>query len=297
MRVAFSYQSSSRQTRRLEVIVKGEVAPVLALWCLLFILLVGAVKNTGLLVVSNALLEEVGLAAKGDVLHEVERVGGLVHLLVAESNEETISDEFDVLLHEVGVHAEQGTRESLSKKLLLNRNGIGDNVLDHLFAGTSLEVRVEETGKVGVKTLITRNELVRKAQTRHEATLLEPEDGSKGTAEEDTLNGSKSNKTLSEGRVLILDPSDGPIRLLSDARNSVNGVEEVCTLGRVLDVGIDEEGVCFGVDVLHHDLETIEASSLGDLDLAAESLNKILIDDAVGGSEESKNVGDEVLLV
>ena len=46
----------------------------------------------------------------------------------------------------------------------------------------------------------------------------------------------------------------------------------------------------------HHDLETVEASSLGGLNLLRESLDEVLVDDTVGSSEESEDVGDEVLL-
>lgn len=77
----------------------------------------------------------------------------------------------------------------------------------------------------------------------------------------------------------------------------LNGVEEVCALRLFLDVGVDEERVGLGVDVLHHNLETVEAASLRDLDLSAEALNKVLIDNAIGGSKERQDVRDEVLLV
>lgn len=51
------------------------------------------------------------------------------------------------------------------------------------------------------------------------------------------------------------------------------------------------------MDVLHHDLETVEATSLGNLDLSAETLDQVFVDDTVGGSEEGKDVGDEVTLI
>lgn len=68
-------------------------------------------------------------------------------------------------------------------------------------------------------------------------------------------------------------------------------------LSRLLDVGINEQRVGLGVDVLHHDLETIEASCLGDLHLAAESLDQVLVDDTVRSGEESKDMRDEELLI
>ena len=35
------------------------------------------------------------------------------------------------------------------------------------------------------------------------------------------------------------------------------------------------------MDVLHHDLEPVEAARLWDLDFAAETLDEVLVDDAV----------------
>jgi len=39
------------------------------------------------------------------------------------------------------------------------------------------QVGEQQTGEVGVKSLISRNELVRKGETGHKTSLLEPEDG------------------------------------------------------------------------------------------------------------------------
>ena len=51
------------------------------------------------------------------------------------------------------------------------------------------------------------------------------------------------------------------------------------------------------MDILHHYLKAVEASCLWYLDLSTESLNEVLIDDAIRCSEECKNVRDEVSLV
>ena len=77
----------------------------------------------------------------------------------------------------------------------------------------------------------------------------------------------------------------------------VNSIEEIRALLGLADVCVDEKGVCFRVDVLHHDLETVEAASLGDLYLAGESLEEVLVDDAIGGGEKREDVGDEEALV
>jgi hypothetical protein len=65
----------------------------------------------------------------------------------------------------------------------------------------------------------------------------------------------------------------------------------------LLDVGINEERVCLGVDVLHHDLEAVKASSLRDLDLVGESLKEVLVDNSVRCGEKGENVGNEIALI
>ena len=49
--------------------------------------------------------------------------------------------------------------------------------------------------------------------------------------------------------------------------------------------------------ILHHHLKTIKASSLWNLDFSCEALGKILEDNSIRGSEESKNILDEMLLI
>jgi hypothetical protein len=51
------------------------------------------------------------------------------------------------------------------------------------------------------------------------------------------------------------------------------------------------------VDVLNHDLETVEAASFRYLHLSAESLDKVLVDDAIRCSKECENVRDEEALI
>jgi hypothetical protein len=65
------------------------------------------------------------------------------------------------------------------------------------------------------------------------------------------------------------------------AHTGLDSIEEVLALRLLLDVCVDQERVCFGVDVLHHDLETVEAASLRNLYLTAEALNQVLVDDAI----------------
>lgn len=201
-----------RWTLNLEVIIEGEVAAVLVLRLgrrggVAGDVLLGAVHDTGLLVLADALLEEVGLAAERDVLHEVEGVGGAVVLVIAEGEQQAVGDELDVLLHQVGVHAEQAAGEGLRQELLLDLYRVDDDVLDQLLAGAVLQVREQQAREVRVQALVARDELVGEGQARHQAALLEPEDGGEGSAEEDTLDGGEGNQTLGEGRLLVVDPA------------------------------------------------------------------------------------------
>ena len=77
----------------------------------------------------------------------------------------------------------------------------------------------------------------------------------------------------------------------------IDGIEQVRSLLLLLDVGVDQQRIGLGVDILHHDLEAVKAACLRNLHFAREALDEVLIDDAVRGSEEGKDVRDEVALV
>lgn len=184
-----------------------------------------------------------------------------------------------------------------SQELLLNGDSLDDDVLDNIRVRATLQMSEEQASKVGVHALVTADELVGECKTRHQATLLHPEDGGERAREEDSLNGGECDKTLSEGRLLVRDPTEGPVSLALDARNGLDGVEQEFPTSGVLDVGVDEERVGLGVDVLHHNLEAVEATSFSRLDFVGETLNEVLVDNAVGCSEEREDVGEEVALV
>ena len=202
----------------LEILVEGKRASVLVLFLrFVRVLLLRAGHDARFLIVAHALLEEIRLAGEGDGFHEVEGVGGAVVLLVAERDEEAVGHELDVLLHQRGVHAEEGAGQRVRQEFLLDGDGFRDHVLHGLLAGAVLEVREQQAGEVRVQTFVARDELVGKGEARHQSALLEPEDGCEGAAEEDALDRGEGDEALGEGGVLVLDPFDGPIGLLTDA--------------------------------------------------------------------------------
>lgn len=91
----------------LEVLIQGESLAGTDVVIGLFLRLGDALVNARLLVVAHAFFKEVGLALKRDHVHKVEGIRDVVELFVAESDEETIGDELDVLVHEGGVHADE----------------------------------------------------------------------------------------------------------------------------------------------------------------------------------------------
>ena len=68
------------------------------------------------------------------------------------------------------------------------------------------QLAVEQAGKVAVQALVAADELVGEAEARHEAALLEPEDGAEGAREEDALDGGEGHAPLGEARRSALAP-------------------------------------------------------------------------------------------
>jgi hypothetical protein len=57
---------------------------------------------------------------------------------------------------------------------------------------------------------------------------------------------------------------------------------------------VDKEGVPFAVDVFDCNLEAIEASGFGCCDFGGKIAAQVLINDAISGSKEHEDIGDEV---
>ena len=75
------------------------------------------------------------------------------------------------------------------------------------------ELAVQQTGKIKC-ALITGDKLVGEGQSRHQSTLLEPEDAAERPAEKDALHHGKGDQTLSKRGVLTVSPLQSPVGLL-----------------------------------------------------------------------------------
>lgn len=101
---------------------------------------------------------------------------------------------------------------------------------------------VQEAGEVCVQPLVPGDELVREGKPRHEAALLEPEDGTEAAAEVDALHARERQQALREGRAAA-GPAQRPVRLAADDGDGVDRAQQGAALGGVPDVALQQEGV------------------------------------------------------
>jgi hypothetical protein len=169
--------------------------------------------------------------------------------VVPERHEQPIRDEFNVLIHQGRVHADERDGEGVGEEFSFDRHGFHDDVLDGVRTRAFTEVTEEETGEIGVHAFVTGDELVGKGETGHGTALFEPNDGGKGAGEEDALDGGEGDQSFTECRTAVRDPFKGPIGFPLDAGDVLDGVEEVFALDGVFDVCVDEERVRLEVNV------------------------------------------------
>lgn len=141
------------------------------------------------------------------------------------------------------------------------------------------------------------DEFIGEGEIRYEVVFFELEYGGESIIEEDIFNSSEGNKVLGEGGIFVGNLLKGLVGFFVDVGNGVDGIEEVGVLRWFFDVGINEKGVGFGVDVFYYDLEVVEVVGFGNLDFGVEMFDKVFIDNIIGGGEEGEDVGDEEFFV
>lgn len=229
----------------------------------------------------DSFFEKVRLSLERDEFHPFERVFGVVVLFDAERNEEAVCAELDVLAHRFRVHADEFDGESIADEVLFDGDGGSDNFSHFRLGQLVLELGVEEAGKVAVQSFVSGNQFVREAESGHETSLLEPEDGAERSGEKNAFDGREGDETFGERSPARVAPSQCPRRFVSDARHGVYGVQQRILFLGVANVGVDEERVDLGVDVLDGDLEAVETPGLWPLDFGRKVRRQVLVDDAV----------------
>ena len=64
-------------------------------------------------IVRDPLLEEIRFALQGDHVHEIKRICDIVLLIIAKGDKEAVGDKFDVLAHQLRIHADKSDGESI----------------------------------------------------------------------------------------------------------------------------------------------------------------------------------------
>ncbi len=129
------------------------------------------------------------------------------------------------------------------------------------------------------------------------AALLKPKNSAERAQEEDAFNCSKCNHPFSEASIGGVAPFKGPVGFALKAWYCLDSVKQVCFLCGVFDVRVNEEGVCFAVDVFNCNLEAVEASCFGCCYFSRKVVTQVLVDNAIRGSEEHEDTGNEVAFV
>ena len=253
--------------------------------------------DPGLGVFTDTLFEKVGLALERDHFHPLKGVLDLVVLGAVQSLQETVGAEFNVLAHETRIHANQFNGESVLNKFLFNLDGIANDFGDTFGGQLVDQLGVQEAGKVAVQAFVTGDQLIGEAKTGHETTLLEPENGAKGPRKENAFDGRKGDATFGKRGVFGCTPLQGPVGLLLDARYRFDGGQETVLFGGITNVGVNQERVGFGVNVLNGNLETVKATGFGGLDFGGKVLGQVFVDDTVGSGEKGQDVRDKVTFV
>jgi len=74
--------------------------------------------------------------------------------------------------------------------------------------------------------LISTDELVAECESRHDTTLLQPEDGREGAREEYALDGCKRTETFTVRRIVAVHPLQCPVSLPLHTWQRLDGIEE-----------------------------------------------------------------------
>jgi hypothetical protein len=147
-----------------------------------------------------------------------------------------------------------------------------------------------------MQSLVARDQFIAEGEPRKKAALLEPEDGTEGTAEEDALDRRKRRQTGGKARVR-LDPLQGPLSFLGNAWNGLNGVEQVGLLGLVFDLGVNQQRIGLRMNALHGILKSLEQTGHRALDFALKADRQVLLHDPIAACEEGQNGLNEMALV
>ena len=215
----------------------------------------------------------------------------------SQSNQQAIGAELDVVTHHGQVHSNEFNREGIHYKFHLNFDCTANDFDDACFNEAIDQFGVQQTGKVAVQPFVSTDEFVAEAETRHEPSLFQPEYSTKRAREEDAFDSSKGDYAFGKTGIGGVTPFESPACFTLNAWYCVYGMEQMQFLCGVFDICVNEQGVCFAVDIFDCNLEAVETAGLRYSYFGGKVVAQVFVDNAVGCCKESKDMGDEVAFV
>ena len=111
----------------------------------------------------------------------------------AQLDRQPIRHKLNVLRHHLCVHANQRARQSIADELLLQLHRLLDDLMNRVLKDLGIQGVKQGHGKLRVKSLVARDELVGERQPRKQTTLLQPKDRAECAREEDALHAGESH--------------------------------------------------------------------------------------------------------
>jgi hypothetical protein len=147
-------------------------------------------------------LEVIFLCLHADGIHKRKRIGCFIHRLVSHGLESVVAYEFDILDHELAVHADELDGDAVRDELGLQINGLSKYLLHLLLAELVLQFGVKQYPELSVYRFVPADEHICKAEAvAHETSAFEPENSTEARTEKNTLNDYERKEALGEASV------------------------------------------------------------------------------------------------
>jgi len=174
--------------------------------------------NSGFLILPYSFFKEVSFSLYRDHIHPLKRIFRVVKLLVTESVDQSICNEFDILFHQITIHPNKLNWQRIRYVFLFDVNSLSYYIIYLLLSELLVNVLVQEASKIRMHSFIPGNKFIWKGQSGHHTSLLQPKDGAKTTRKKYPLNRGIGHQSLWVA-VVVIDPFQSPTSFLMDYRD------------------------------------------------------------------------------
>ena len=125
-------------------------------------------------VFAHSFLKKVGFSFDAYQLHEIKRIGRVIHLVTVQLQKQAVGNKFNVLNHQLGIHSNEATRQRFTNKLGFNLNRFFDNFLHARFGKVFHHFIIKQDCKFGMKRFVAGNQFVAERETGHQPAFFHP---------------------------------------------------------------------------------------------------------------------------